>query len=307
MGAAGNVGVGSINTGGALPAGLRVTNPVRTWGGSRAETAAEGEKLIPRYLQHRDRLVSAADFEAITLRTPGVEIGRVEVIPAFNPDLYPNIPGDAPGAVTLLVIPRFDPAQPDAPQPDRLFINAVSRHIDPRRLVTTEVILRGPVYKGIWVSIGLNVVAGVSIAQVREDVRQAVQRFLSPLPGDPSAVLERQEEALSMPQYAERRRGWPLETAVTDRELMAEANRVRGVLSVNDVLLAEGAKAPEPQIRMNGLELPRILGLSITAGEPMNLDELRGLTTGAAGGGPGTGTGGAGDTFLPVPVIPEEC
>ncbi|HEX7956484.1 MAG TPA: hypothetical protein VF508_06060, partial [Pyrinomonadaceae bacterium] len=56
MGAAGNVGVGSINTGAALPAGLRVTNPVRTWGGSRAETAAEGEKLIPRYLQHKDRL-----------------------------------------------------------------------------------------------------------------------------------------------------------------------------------------------------------------------------------------------------------
>lgn len=303
MGAAGNVGAGSINTGAALPAGLRVTNPVRTWGGSRAETAAEGERLIPRYLQHHDRLVSAADFEAITLRTPGVEIGRVEVIPAFNPDLVPNVSGDAPGAVTLLVIPRFDPAQPDAPSPDRLFINAVSRHLDPRRLVTTEVILRGPVYKGIWVSIGLNVVAGVSVAQVREEVRASIMRFLSPLPADPSTVLERPDE--TTPQYAMRRRGWPLETAVTDRELMAEANRVRGVLSVNDVLVAEGAKAPEPQIRMNGLELPRVLGLSITVGDPMNLDELRGIASGAAGGG-GTGTGGA-DTFLPVPVIPEEC
>ena len=50
------------------------------------ETVADGEKQIARHLQHRDRLVTAADFEAITLRTPGVEIGRVEVLPAFNPD-----------------------------------------------------------------------------------------------------------------------------------------------------------------------------------------------------------------------------
>ena len=50
-----------------------VSNPDRTWGGAEAETVAEGEKQIARHLQHRDRLVTAADFEAITLRTPGVE------------------------------------------------------------------------------------------------------------------------------------------------------------------------------------------------------------------------------------------
>ena len=50
------------------------------------------------------------------MRTPGVEIGRVEVLPAFNPELPPNAAGDAPGAVTLMVIPRSDPLQPDAPR-----------------------------------------------------------------------------------------------------------------------------------------------------------------------------------------------
>src|SRR5207249_8809360 len=125
VGAAGNVGKNAINSSPALPAGLKVTNPVRTWNGAEAESMSEGEKHISRYLQHRDRLVTAADFETITLRTPGVDIGRVEVIPAFSPELSLNEPGDAPGAVTLMVIPKYDLVQPDAPRPDRLFLDAI--------------------------------------------------------------------------------------------------------------------------------------------------------------------------------------
>src|ERR1700752_3725384 len=123
VGSAGNVAAGSINASPALPAGIKVSNPIRTWGGTEAETIEQGEKQIARYLQHRDRLVSVADFETITMRTPGVDIGRVEVLPAFNPDLVPNEAGDAPGAVTLMLIPRNDPKQPDAPVADAIFLN----------------------------------------------------------------------------------------------------------------------------------------------------------------------------------------
>jgi hypothetical protein len=244
----------------------------------------------------------------VTLRTPGVDIGRVEVLPAFNPELFANEPGDAPGAVTLMVIPRYDPVQPDAPAPDRLFLNAISQHIDARRLLTTEVFLRGPVYKGIWVSIGINVVAGLGIAQVREEVKRAILRFLAPLSPQGEPAPEPQTASGSTLTRAEAERGWPLRKAVTDRELLAEANRVPGVLSVNDVLVAEGARDAESQIRMSGLELPRVLGISVTIGEPMSLDELRGTTGAAPGGGGGTAPGtGTPDVFLPVPVIPEEC
>src|SRR5262249_27392566 len=54
-GEAGNVGPGAIATGPMLPAGMKVTNPVRTWGGAEAETVAEGEKQVPRVLGHPDR------------------------------------------------------------------------------------------------------------------------------------------------------------------------------------------------------------------------------------------------------------
>jgi len=63
----GNVGVGTIDTSPVLPAGLKVANPVRTWGGADSETVVDGEKQITRYLQHRERLVTISDFETIVL------------------------------------------------------------------------------------------------------------------------------------------------------------------------------------------------------------------------------------------------
>ncbi len=298
VGSAGNVGPNSINSSPALPAGIKVSNPVRTWNGTEAEKVSEGEKQIARYLQHRDRLVNATDFETITLRTPGVDIGRVEVIPAFNPNLTPNEPGDAPGAVTLMVIPRNDLKQPDAPNADAIFLNTICRYLDPRRLVTTELFLRGPVYKQIWISTGINVVAGVAIAEVREAVKRALLDFLAPL--KKSSGVSDSLTSLTTPGYAATQKGWPLCKAVTARELLAVASRVTGVLLVNDVLIAEGTKPTADQIPMSGLELPRVMGITVGIGDPIDLDQLRGQAA-----APATTT--AGSKIVPVPVIPEEC
>jgi len=297
VGRAGNVGPKAINSGASLPAGIKVTNPDRTWGGAEAETVAEGEKQISRHLQHRDRLVTAADFEAIALRTPGVEIGRVDVIPAYTPELPENEPGDAPGAVTLMVIPRRDPLQPDAPRPDRFFLNTICSYLDARRLVTTELFVRGPVYKPIWISVGIAVVAGMSIAEVRDAVRRALLDLLSPLPPNGVQTLEDVTTLLRSPQLTEQRRGWPLRKRVVSLELQAVANRVPGVLLVNNVLLAAGSGAPEAQVRMAGLELPRVAGVSVVVGDPMDLDQVRGQSPGETEAA----------QFVPVPVIPEEC
>ena len=289
VGRAGNVNAGSINNSPALPAGFKVTNPVATWGGAEAETVTEGEKQISRYLQHRDRVVSAVDFKTITRRTPGVDVGRVEVLPAFNPELGSTEPGDAPGAVTLMLIPKFDPLQPDAPMPNRNFLDTVCAYLDPRRLVTTEVFLRGPSYRQIWISVGINVEAGRSIAEVREAVKRRLLQFLSPLAGGPEASAD---------QSGDVDRGWPLRKPVVALELMAKASAVPGVSSVNSVLLAEGTE-DKTQVDMRGLDLPHVLGISVSIGEPAPLDELRGRADGPAPTGP--------PSLVPVPVIPDEC
>jgi len=290
VGRAGNVNAGSINNSAALPAGFKVTNPVSTWGGAEAETAAEGEKQIARYLQHRDRLVSAADFKTIARRTPGVDIGRVDVLPAFSPELGSTEPGDAPGAVTLMIIPKYDQVQPDAPLPNRNFLDTVCAYLDTRRLVTTEVFLRGPAYKQIWISIGINVESGRSIAEVREAVKSKLLQFLSPLLGGMEPPPN---------QSGDIDRGWPLRKPVVALELMAKASAVSGVSSVNRVFLAEGTEAAKDQVEMRGLDLPRVAGISVSVGEPASLDELRGQS------GPSPTTGAP--TLVPVPVIPDEC
>ena len=138
----GNVGIGAISKG-DLPAGVKVTNPLPTWGGDEAETVNEAERRIPTYLQHRDRLISQDDFKTITWRTPGVDLGRVEMLPLHHPDI-PDVLAE--GVVTVLVIPLYDQAQPEAPVPDRLFLDTVCQYLDPRRVITTEVHVRGPEY-----------------------------------------------------------------------------------------------------------------------------------------------------------------
>ena len=56
-----------------------------------------------------------------------------------------------------MAIPAFDAAFPHAPRPDRLFVDALCNYLDPRRLVTTELAIRGPAYVGVWVSIGIEI------------------------------------------------------------------------------------------------------------------------------------------------------
>ena len=298
-GIAGNVGVGAINTSPILPAGIKVTNPVRTWGGADAENVVDGERQIANSLQHRERLVTVSDFKLIVLRTPGVAIGRVEIIPVFNPEFAPNEPGDAPGAVTVMVIPRYDANQPDAPVPDKIFLDAICRHLDERRLITTEVFLRGAVYKPIWISIGINIVAEKSVAEVREAVKQRLLDFLAPI--NPNADLINDTNT-------EINNGWRLRKPVTAKELLAEASRVSGVMFVNDVLLAEGESSSVEQISMNGLELPRVLGISVAIGDPLPLSNLRGTSTDTTGSGSdGDGTTTPPRKIVPIPIIPEEC
>jgi hypothetical protein len=297
LGGAGNVGVASINSSPVLPQGFTVTNPIRTWGGADAETPDEGEKQITRYLQHRDRLVTAYDFEVITLRTPGVEIGRVEVLPAFHPDLSSGRGGDAPGVVTVMVIPTFDPVTPSAPSPSSGFLDTICNYLDTRRLITTEVILRGPVYVGIWISVGIKTLPGLNAGPVRDAVKAAVLSFLAPIVGGPQQLPDDPSVVLSAPTSVNK--GWPLGKSVIALELMAVASRVSGVDFVQNVLLAQDGSSSSAQVDFSGLQLPQVLGISVTEGDPLGLSELQGTAP-----PPTTGTGGG---AAQVPVIPQEC
>src|SRR4029077_8753711 len=142
--------------------------------------------------------------------TPGIDLGRVEVLPLFVPGLQLT----APGVVTLMVIPN-DPRNPQAPVPNTFFLNAVCTYLDPRRLITTEAYVQGPDYVGVSVSVGINIMSGSDVATVREAVAAALKKFLSPLNGGTDQT------------------GWPVQKAVPSLELLAQTVRVPGVVSVN--------------------------------------------------------------------------
>jgi hypothetical protein len=296
-GEAGNLGPGAIKQGLAVPEGITATNPVATWGGADAEAVADGERQVQRWLQNRDRLVTAEDFRTIAWRTPGVSIGRIEVLPAWHPDLAPAAIGSAPGVVTLMAIPASDPLHPAAPRADDRFLGALCRYLDPRRLVTTELVLRGAVYRGIWVSIGITVAGGRSSAEVIDAVKQQIRAYLSPLPAEGSGFAAASSQ-LYGPEVDPALRGWPLERSVHARAILAEAARVAGVVEVADVLLALGNGSAVDALDIAGIELPELLGLSVTIGDPLDLASLRGDATGPTPSGP---------LLLPVPIVPETC
>ncbi|MEA3015842.1 MAG: hypothetical protein QOI38_564, partial [Sphingomonadales bacterium] len=295
-GVEGNVGPGAIKGSPLLPAGFTATNPIKTWSGADSEPVEQGEKQVRRYLQHRDRLVTIGDFETIAWRAPGISIGRIEILPAWHPSLSPAAPGAAPGVVTVLAIPRYDPAHPNAPRADRGFLDALCSHLDPRRLVTTELVVRGPIYKGIWISVGIETIGGASIAETSEAVRQRLREVLTPLS---TADFADQQGPLYGPPPTPEQRGWPLRTPVQARVLLAEAARVQGVRSVAPVLLAEGSGNAVETVAIEGIELPEILGISVVAGDPVELSSLRGDSSSV--------TGPAGPKRLPVPMVAETC
>lgn len=271
-GRAGNVSVGAIRTAPQLPAGFKVTNPLPTWGGDDGESIEAAERRIPLHLRHRDRAVSAEDFREIVRATPGVALGRIEVLPSW----HPSVGGPAPGVVTLLLVPD-DPQRPEGPVPDRVFLQAVCRHLEPRRLVTTEVHLRGPDYVPLSLAVGFDPVAGVDIAGVREAIKAALRTFLSPLDGGQDGT------------------GWPLDKPVEDRELWARVARVEGVTAVRGVRMFDGSGTEVETLSISGLRLPRLDRVAVRSGDPEDL---------AVEAAPSADTA---VRRVPVPVVPSSC
>jgi hypothetical protein len=202
-----------------------------------------------------------------------------------------------PGAVTLMLVPLDDPAQPDAPLPRQPFLDAVCRYLDPRRLVTTEVILRGPAYTGIWISVGIKVGAGFVDSAVTEAVKAELLDFLAPSAGIVQSLPDVPLQLFAAGSAPDN--GWKLGKSVIALELAAVAARVKGVEFVQEnLILADESGTILPRIDMTGLQLPRVLGIRVVNGAPASLDELRGTNTGTTTVTP---------TFLQIPAIPEEC
>ena len=285
----GALGIDQINKSSLLPGGLKVSNPVPTWGASRGETLEDGERNIAAYIRHHDRAVTMEDFEDLALRTPGLDIGRVEVLPLFHPEKFDRSnPNERfPGVVTVMAIPDQAVDAPDPPEPDRLFLDAICQHLDPRRLVTTELHIRGPEYIPVWVTVGIEPMPGEVRSLVEKRVREAIRQYLSPLVGGvPQSCEKGSEEG----------EGWPLGMEVRRQDLEAVAVRVAGVRFVTGIRLGveEGGVLKDvASKKIVGLELPWLSSVDV-GDQPAELDVFTGISPVVA-------------DSVPVPVIPKRC
>ena len=293
-GSQGNLPKDSIKSGPDLPVDVKPTNPIATWGGADEENVETGAKRVSSWMRHRDRLVTSEDFAEIARSTPGVDLARIDVVPAWHPDLATSLPGDVPGTVTLMVVPRADAANPGRPSPDAAMLDAVCKHLDPRRLVTTEIIVQGPRYVGIRLSLGITAAGGFSAPDVRDRLERRLRRYLSPV----------RETAAGDSHTKTMESGWPLRKEVNALEILVEAAREDGVLRIDQLFLSrQESSKHEDAIALAGLELPWISALSVVVGPALPLSMLDGKPVPDLE----TESGGIASRVVPVPVISETC
>jgi Baseplate J-like protein len=235
-------------------ANVTVINPLPARGGAAAETVVQGIERIPGELRRRDRAVTTSDFSELALQTPGAGVARAECLPRFH-RTTPDQP--AAGVVSVVVWPREDPANPNAPMPDRGLLRAVCRWLDSRRLVTTELHVIPPTYRKVAVAVGLQVEQGYGVEAVRRWVELVLRQYLAPLP-----------------PFGPGGGGWPLGHRVHAPELEAAALQVEGVDFLEGLTVAglgpDGATwVPATTVQLRPFEVVELAEVTVVQGQPM--------------------------------------
>jgi predicted phage baseplate assembly protein len=243
---------------------------------------------IPGELRRHDRAVCRDDFRELALMTPGVNVGRAEVLPRFDPRTKQS---PAAGIVTVVVWPAEDAQRPNAPLPDRDLLKCVCAWLDARRLVTTELYVVPPTYRKVAVSVGVKVKPGFGVEAIRAWVELVIRQYLAPLP-----------------PFGPSGEGWPLGRRVYGPELEAAALQVEGVEYVEQLRVSGWDEKTgtwvEGPVVLESWEVPELTDIAVVEPRP-----------GEAPPEPGVGITpptpvdeqGRPQVSVPIPTLKEEC
>lgn len=177
-GTRGNVAAGQVSSAMTGLAGIdvaRIANPFAAAGGTDEETLDAAIARAPVALRSRDRAVTAEDFELLAKQAG--PIARAKALPLHHPH-FPGI--DVPGVVTVLVVPD---SEGPAPVPSEPLLQTVCRHLDTRRLLTTELYVTAPTYVGIAMRVEAIAAEDADTATLILDIKDSLTRWLHPLDG----------------------------------------------------------------------------------------------------------------------------
>jgi len=198
-----------------------ITNPLPASGGAAAQTIAQAAGRADQLVESSERAVTLADYERLTLGTPGTRIARTTAIANMHPD-FPCF--KAPGMITVIVLPYLPKGRP-VPTPGLL--GAVAAHLRPRRVIGTRVEVVGPTYLEVTVQASVQSKAGTNRTNLQEAITKAINDFFDPLTGGPAGS------------------GWPFGRDVYRSEVMKIIDEVPGVDFVISLTLTAGCGQPQ--------------------------------------------------------------
>jgi hypothetical protein len=218
-GSDGNLAAGSIKA--IQPAVGIVRHEWPTSGGSDGEGVADAERRIPAFLAHRDRAVTADDFRALALATPGVAIGRAEVAQRLMPGADAAATRlDVPGVVSVFVWPDQPVTIGSTPVATLAQLQQVFAWLRRRVLIGTQLFVLAAEPVPVHAGVSIEVLSGADPLATVRGVQQALAAYLWPLPpGGPDGG------------------GWTLGRTVAPDELLTRAARVAGVLAADRLSL----------------------------------------------------------------------
>ncbi|MEU3455011.1 putative baseplate assembly protein [Micromonospora sp. NPDC006766] len=238
-GTAGNVAAGALRTplGPGLPPGVRVENRFPARGGHDGETEEDAWRRAPLALRTRERAVTAADFEYLA-RLAHPDVARAHCVPG---------PGD--WAVRVLIVPDPMPERRPRPSiadltPAPRMLEAVTAHLEPRRLLGVRVTIEPPDYAGVAVVADLVAEPDADPRAVHAAAEEELYRFLHPLTGGYDGT------------------GWRLGHPVRDRAVAERLEQLPQIrlarrVELHPVDLTSAARgAPQPEIALVPTALP---------------------------------------------------
>jgi predicted phage baseplate assembly protein len=286
-GSNGNLPPGSLKA--VTPNAGTVRQEIATGGGSDGETVLEAERRIPAFLANRDRAVTAGDFQTLALATPGLSLGRAEVVQGLMPGAKAAATRqNVPGVVSVFVWPNQQMALGAAPAAKLEQLQRVFAFLRQRALIGTQLFVLAAVPIDIHIGVSVKLRNGVDQLAATLAAQQALVSYLWPLP----------------PGGADGG-GWPLGRAVAMDEMRTEVGRAAGVLAVDGVALYRRdsgggwSNNPVDPVALNAWEVPRLYSVGVAfdgANPPAPDDRAVGPSGSAVGSSSGL-----------VPVAPSVC
>lgn len=177
-GARGNrSGPGTIKSPQTVLVGVdKVTNERPAVGGADEQTLEELKLEAPSLLRRRDRAVTPEDFKALAEEIGGV--ARARALSQYHPD-HPKVA--VPGAITVVIVPDNEDKPP---KPSGDLIRQLCAIFDEKRLLTTEVFVKGPEYQEVRIEARVTAAPYASFDSVTIKIIEALNQLLDPRKGE---------------------------------------------------------------------------------------------------------------------------